>query len=399
MHDDSSTRPTVTLGPGRDKRVRSGHPWVYSNEVVMDAAAKALAPGTVVTLLDAAGRPIGVATFNPHSLICARLLDQDAALPVDSGLLAARLRAALELRERLFPSPFYRLAHAESDALPGLVIDRYGDVLACQLNTAGMERLLPDLMDALDAVLAPRAVVLRNDATSRTLEGLESYVRVARGAIDGPLEIEENGCIFLADLAGGQKTGWFYDQRDNRAFVAKLSTGRRVLDVYSYTGGFAVQAAAAGAAEVVAVDRSEAALELAAAAAARNGVGQRCRFVRGQAFAEMTRLADAGEHFEVVIVDPPAFVKSRKDLAAAVKGYRKLARLAARLVAPRGILFVASCSHHLEPEAFLQQIRRGLTDAKRTGRFLRSAGAGADHPAHAFLPETAYLKAHTLQLD
>ncbi len=405
MATEVAARPVLRLLPGRDARLKRGHPWVFSNEVAMDAAAKALPPGGAVTLQSAEGQVLGVAMFNPHTLVAARLLDRDAKAALDCAFLARRLRRALSLRERLFDGPFYRLVHAEADGLPGLVIDRFDDVCVAQLNTAGMEALREPLLQAIDRVLAPRAVVLRNDSAIRALEGLDQQVTVAKGVVDGPVRVVENGVAFLADVTAGQKTGWFYDQRGNRAFMAALARRgvdggqARVIDLYCHTGGFAVQAACAGAGEVVAVDRSEAALALAERAARHNGVAKRCRFVRADIFAECERLAAAGERFDVVIADPPAFVKSKKDLAAGARGYRKLARLAARLTLPGGILFVASCSHNMEADTFAEQVRRGLADAGRGGRILRAAGAGPDHPVHPYLPETAYLKALVLAVD
>jgi 23S rRNA (cytosine1962-C5)-methyltransferase len=269
-----------------------------------------------------------------------------------------------------------------------------------QLNAALAEAMREDLLAALDEVLSPRRVVLRNDSPSRALEGLALVVEEARGgAGDGPVELRENGARFLADLGEGQKTGWFFDQRENRARVAALADGARVLDAYCYAGGFGVLAACRGASEVVLLDRSERALALAMSAAGLNGVEARCRALRGEAFAELERLAAAGERFDVVVADPPAFVKSRKDIGPGARGYRKLARLSAALVAPGGFLFAASCSHHVGPELFAEQVARGLDDAGRGGRILASTGAGADHPVHPHLPESAYLKGQLLQLD
>jgi len=255
------------------------------------------------------------------------------------------------------------------------------------------------LLDALEEVFAPAAIVLRNDSPARTLEGLETGVRLARGTLSGPVELEENGARFLADPLGGQKTGWFFDQRDNRAFVARLASGRTAIDVYTHTGGFGIQMALAGATQVTLVDRSASALETASAAAALNGVAGRLAFRKADAFDELQRLRDRGESFGVVVIDPPAFVKSKKDLKAGAQGYRKLARLAARIVEPGGILLAASCSHHVDAVLFADLVARGLTDAGRTGRILRQAGAGPDHPVHPLLPESAYLKAIALQLD
>ena len=389
--------PTITLQPGHHKRARYGYPWVYSNEIRMDAAAKALARGSLVRLEASNGEKLGVATFNPHTLIAARILDRDPAVIVDEAFIARRLEAALSLRERLYPGRCYRLIHAEADLLPGLIVDRYGDAVSLQANTAGMDLLLPQILGALDTVLQPSVVVLRNDSPARGLEGVAQEVKVAKGTLNGPVELTENGARFLADLAGGQKTGWFYDQRDNRAAVGRVAKDARVLDLYTYGGGFAVAAARGGAREVTAVDRSESALDLAARSAALNGIT--LKTVRAEVFEELERLGSANERFEVVVADPPAFVKSRKDLAAGSRGYRKLARLSAAVTAPGGFLFIASCSHHVERALFDEEVKRGLGDARRSGRILLSSGAAADHPVHPSLPESVYLKASLIQLD
>lgn len=390
-------RPDIHIQPGRSRRFRNGHPWLFSNEIVMDAAAKAIAPGSLVGITDAGGEKLGVATFNPHSLIAARILSRDAGAVIDADWIAARLERARALRDLTIGRPFYRLIHAEADGLPGLIIDRYGDVFAVQTNSAGMENLLGLILPALERLFAPRAVVLKNDSPVRRLEGLDLYDRLESGELDGPVEIEENGARFLADLIAGQKTGWFFDQRDNRAAVASLAQGRSMIDFYSYAGGFAIQAARAGAVRTVAVDRSDASLDLARRSAALNGI--ELEAVRADAFAEMERLKAAGERFGIVVADPPAFVKSKKDLAAGAKGYRKMTRLAAALVEPGGFLLAASCSHHMNPDLFAEEVRHGLSQAGRDGRILRASGAGADHPVHPFLPESAYLKALLLQLD
>lgn len=385
--------------PGRHKRLAGGHPWAFSNELDMTAEARALPPGSLVVLSNHAGEAMGVAGFNPHSLIAARLIDRRPKTVIDAGWLEQRLKASLSLRKHLFDAPYYRLVHAEADGLPGLVVDRFGGVLSVQFNTALMERLRELVLAALETVLSPKAILLRNDSSVRTLEGLEIGVETVKGDLSSPVQLEEYGVRFLADLAGGQKTGWFYDQRDNRHFMASLSRGARMLDVYSHTGGFAIHAAAAGAASVTAVDRSAPALELAQKSAELNGCADRCSFVKADAFNEMERLAAAGETFDVVVADPPAFAKTKKDLKAGIKAYRKMMRLSARLTAPAGYLMVASCSHHMTPELFDEQIRKTLADANRTARILRRAGAAADHPLHPFLPESGYLKAVALQLD
>lgn len=395
----SNGYPQVRLLPGRHKRIAGGHPWAYSNELEMTAEVRALLPGTLVVLTTHVGEPVGVAGFNPHSLIAARLIDRRPKTVVDTEFLADRLRRCVALRERLFDVPCYRLVHAEADGLPGLVVDRFGDALAVQLNAAMMDRQRESVLAALDAVLAPYTVVLRNDSPVRRLEGLETAVETVAGDAAQPVMLSEHGVAFLADLAGGQKTGWYYDQRDSRRFVASLARDSRMLDVYSHTGGFAVHAAVAGARTVVAIEKSAAALALAEQAARRNGCGERCRFVGADAFNEMERLATAGERFEVVVADPPAFVKSKKDLKPGIKRYRKMMRLAARLTAPGGYLFIASCSHNVTAELFDEQVRKTLSDTSRTARVLRRAGADADHPTHPWLPESGYLKSVVLQLD
>ena len=399
MSASPSERPTVQFLPGHDRRLGSGHPWAYANELRIDAGARRLPPGGLVRLADAAGRPLGTAMFNVHSLIAARVLSDDPDAVVDRRFLAERLGAALALRQRLIPEPFYRLVHAEADRLPGVIVDRYGDVLALQTNTAGAEALLPELLAALDELLAPRAVALRNDAPVRALEGLAPDLRFVKGELDGPVELREHGVRFLADLLGGQKTGWFFDLREPRHLVAGLAAGGHMLDLYCHSGGFAVQAALAGARRVIAVDRSAAALALAAAAAERNGVGERCRFVAAEIFADLAARGAGGERHDVVVADPPSFVKARKDLKAGIKAYRKLARLAAPLVAPGGFFFIASCSHHVPAEGFAAEVARGLGSAGRSGRIIAAGGAGPDHPVHPHLPESAYLKWQVLQLD
>src|SRR5205823_4510884 len=376
--DDPARRPVVTLLPGGHRRAEAGHPWIYSNEIAMDAAAKALPAGALVTLRRSDERPLGVAMFNPHTLLAARLLDRDAARPIGKRFFVRHLERALRLRERLYRAPYYRLVHAEADGLPGLVIDRFGSVLVVQANTAGIERQMPLVLDALQQVLNPEAIVLRNDSPARALEGLPAETRVAAGQIDGPAPLEENGALYEAD---------------------GLADGARVIDLYTYSGGFAVAAARAGAASVLGIDRSEPALALAEGASRRNDVAERCIFRRAEVFAEAAALSASGERFDIVIADPPPFARSKRDVGPALRGYRKLARLAAQVTAPGGILFLASCSHNVGAPDFAEAVRRGLADAGRGARILRQAGAGPDHPVHPALPETAYLKALTLALD
>ncbi|MBW8271040.1 class I SAM-dependent rRNA methyltransferase [Caldovatus aquaticus] len=395
-----STRPVIRLLPGRDRRVKAGHPWAFSNEIAMDAAARAVPPGSVVRLVGDDGLVHGAWHFNPHSLIAARRLDRDPEAAIDAAWFRARLAACLALRERLYPTPFYRLVHAEADGLPGLVVDRYGDALALQANTAGMERATPALVEALAALLAPRAIVARNDAAVRRLEGLAEEVRPLHGTAEGGATVEEGGLRFPVNLLGGQKTGWFYDQRENRDRVAPLAAGAEVLDAFAHTGAFGLRCAAAGARRVTLLESSAPALALAAEAARANGLAGRIETIRADAMEELARLAEAGRRFGLVIADPPAFAKSRKDHGPALRGYAKLARRAAALVAPGGFLFLASCSHHVAPGEFAEAVLHGLWRARRreTARILFQGGAGPDHPVHPLLPESAYLKAMLLHL-
>jgi 23S rRNA (cytosine1962-C5)-methyltransferase len=388
------SRKTVIIPKAR--RARTGSPWVFSNEIRMDDAAKACPPGSIVNVRGEDGRAFGTGTFNPRSLIAVRLLAPECDVAIDADFFAARIARALALREALYDKPYYRLVHAEGDGLPGLVIDRFDDAVTLQAGTAGMERQIDAILAALEATMAPKTVILRNDVPSRGLEGLESYVRAAKGE-SARIAVEENGCRYLADLAAGQKTGWYYDQRDNRAFIAGLAKEKTVLDACSYTGGFGVLAAKAGAREVICLDSSAPALALAEESARANKV--KLKPVKADLFEELERLGAAGERFDIVVADPPPFVKSKKDLEPGAKAYRKLARMAAQVTGQGGILLLASCSHNIPPERFAAECAAGIGRTGRAAALIRQAGAGPDHPVHPSLPESAYLKALVYALD
>jgi 23S rRNA (cytosine1962-C5)-methyltransferase len=390
--------PLLTLSPGQDRRLRAGYPWAFSNEIAMTPAHRAWPPGAPVRLEGANGWRYGTFAFNPHSLIAARLLDRDPAADIDGAWVTARIAAAIALRARVCDSPFHRLVHAEADQLPGLVIDRFGDVAVLQANTAAMDRLLPAITAALTSLLPLRAVVARNDSAARAQEGLPAEVRLLHG-VAAEVEVIEAGVHFPIDPLEGQKTGFFFDQRPNRDRIAALASGARVLDVFCHTGAFGLRAAASGAALVTLVDSSAPALQRAAQAAERNALSDRVTPQRGDAFEVMAALAAAGERFDIVICDPPAFAKSRKDADAGLRAYHRMTRLAAPLVSPGGFLFVASCSHHAPLEAFAGQVAAALVKARRDARILFTGGAGPDHPVHPNLPESAYLKAQLLQLS
>ena len=393
----AADRPLLRLLPNQGRRLRGGAPWVFSNEIAMRLEYRKLEPGRLVRLEGSDGTRFGTFIFNPHSLIALRLLDRDPDAIIDAAWLRARLASAIDLRARVCDTPFHRLVHAEADGLPGLVIDRYGDVAVLAANTAGMDRLTPLIVEALLELLPLRAIVGRNDAAARQQEGLEETVSLLHGP-DATAVVEEGGVRFPVDLLGGQKTGWFFDQRPNRDRVAALAQGARVLDVFCHTGAFGLRCASVGAASALLVDSSAPALVHAAEAARLNGWSDRIATRRGDAFASMTELAASAEQFDIVVCDPPAFARSRKDAEAGLRAYGRMARLAAPLVAPGGFLLVASCSHHAPLDAWAAQIAWGLRRGRREARILATTGAGADHPVHPHLPETAYLKAQLLQL-
>lgn len=393
----AADRPSLRLLPNQGRRLRAGAPWVFSNEIAMRPEYRNLEPGGLVRLEGDDGTRFGTFIFNPRSLIALRLLDRDPDAMIDTAWLRARLASAVDLRARVCDSRFHRLVHAEADGLPGLVIDRYDDVAVLAANTAGMDRLTPLIVQALRDLLPLRAVVGRNDAAARRQEGMAETVSLLHGT-DAAAVVEEGGVRFPVDLLGGQKTGWFFDQRPNRDRVADLAQGARVLDVFCHTGAFGLRCAAAGAASATLVDSSATALVHATEAALLNGWSDRIITERGDAFATMTELATSAERFDIVVCDPPAFARSRKDAEAGLRAYGRMARLAAPLVAPGGFLLVASCSHHAPLDAWAAQIAWGLRRARREARILATTGAGPDHPVHPHLPETAYLKAQLLQL-
>ncbi len=390
-------RPLLRLNKGQDRRLKSGHPWAFSNEIAMRPEYRSLPPGAPVRLEGDDGWRFGTFMFNPHSLIAARLLDRDPGVEIDAGFVDRRIAAAAALRAKVTDGPFHRLVHAEADLLPGLIVDRYDDVAVVQANTAGMDRLTPQIVAALTSLLPLRAVVARNDSSARAHEGLPETVELLHGS-DAAARVEEGCVTFPVDPLAGQKTGWFFDQRRNRDQVAALASGARVLDVFSHTGAFGIRCAAAGAARVTLVDGSAAALELAQAAAERNGLASRVATRRGDAFDVLGELGEAGDQFDIVVCDPPAFAKSKKDQAAGLRAYGRMARLAARLVAPGGFLFVASCSHHAPPDLFAAAIAEALHRARREALIIASGGAGPDHPVHPQLPESAYLKSQLMQV-
>ena len=384
--------PPLRLRPHEERRLQAGHLWIFSNEVDVEATPlTAFEPGARVQVRTSRDRFLGYAYVNPRTLIAARLLGRDPVHPPGRPLLVHRMKVALALRERLHSRPFYRLVFGESDLLPGLVVDRYGDTCVVQVGTAGMEAMKDWILEALERVVKPRAVLWKNDSPARGLEGLPSVIEAALGSVPDEVEVEEGGVTFRVPLAGGQKTGWFFDQTTNRAVVSSLADGTRVLDVFSYAGSFGLQAARAGAREVLCVDASAAALEAAVASAAASGLSVGTQ--RGDAFEVLAALHEARERFDLVIVDPPAFIKRRKDHGRGLAAYRKLNQLAMQLVARDGFLVSCSCSWHLGEGELVDAVQRAARHLGRLAQVIEFRGQAPDHPVHPAIPETRYLKA------
>ena len=389
----NATTPVLRLKRGEDRRLASGHLWVFSNEI--DTAATPLTgfvPGAIAELRSHREAFIGYVCVNPHALICARILSRDAAQPVNAALIEKRLRAALALRERLGAAPYYRWVFGESDQLPGLVLDRYGDVIVGQIATAGMQALQAEIEAAVRTVINPRGLFWKNDSGSRELENLPRVAEVAFGAIPAQIEVSEGPLTFAAPLAQGQKTGWFYDQSANRAHLARyVARGTRVLDVCSYAGAWAVTALRQGAGSACCVDSSQAALDFAQANAARNGVT--IEAMRADAFDALRELGSQGQRFDLVVLDPPAFIKRRKDIPQGQAAYRKLNQLAMEVLADEGLLVSCSCSYHLAAEELVNAIQAAARHSGRFVQILQAGGQSPDHPVHPAIPETRYLKA------
>ena len=385
--------PSLRLKTNCDRRIKGGHLWVFSNEIdTAQTPLTALEAGQEVQILNASGKPMGLATVSPDQLICARLHSRDLRLGLDKSLLVHRLNIALSLRDRLFDKPFYRLVYGDSDLLPGLLVDRFADYLVVQISTSGMERVREQIIEALVQVLKPAGILLRNDGAARKAEQLASHVEVAWGQVPERVVLEENGVRFEVPVHSGQATGWFYDQRMSRARLAPYVAGKRVLDLYSYIGGWGVQAAAFGASEVMCVDNSAAALDLVEHNAALNGQAEKMTVVEGQVMDALRELKSADEKFDVIIADPPAFISKRKDIRSGENSYRRLNEQAMRLLSRDGMLISGSRSLHLT-ESSLRDIL--LAASRHLDRHLvitERGTQGADHPVHPAIPETGHIK-------
>lgn len=386
----------ITLNRNEERRIKSGHPWVFSNEIREVAGDRSA--GIVAELYDAAGIFIGVGHYNPHSLIAFRLVSRQREDIDSAEFLERRITAALAHRTTRYPGlTTYRAVYGESDFLPGLVVDRYGDYLSLQLLSAGMDSRRSLIVSALRNVFEPKGIIARNDVSVRKLEGLEEQVELLWGEVPERVEMEENGLHFQVNLREGQKTGGFLDQKQNHLLLREISAGKSVLDCFCYTGGWGVHAASFGAESVLGVDISARAVEQAGNNARLNGVSDRVTFEECDAFERLRSLHQEGRSFGVIVMDPPAFVKSRKNIAEATKGYLTVNRRAMELLEPGGFLVTCSCSFHMGREAFRDMLIQAARLAKREVRLVETRSQAADHPVLLSFPESEYLKCFVLQ--
>lgn len=386
--------PPLFLRRQEERRLKAGHLWIYSNEIdTSKSPLKQFQAGELVQVYNDRQQYLGIGYINPNTLLAARLLSNQSE-EINEYFFQTRIRQALVLRDRIFAKPYYRLIYGESDGLPGLIVDRYGDILVAQITTAGMEKMLPLILAALQSDLKPTHILLRNDSQIRQLEGLTLYTKVASGN-DFPtsMTVIENDVPFEIVSESGQKTGWFYDHRDNRARLRRYVKNKKILDVFSYVGGWGIQAAAFGAQSVMCVDSSAQAIQQVLINAALNQVSDKVTTICADAFEALKNLQIENQSFDVIILDPPAFIKKRKDQAAGEAAYQRLNELALNLLQPGGILISASCSLHLGADTLLDLIRRASLKTKQSVKILERGFQGPDHPVHPAIPETAYLKA------
>ncbi|TXR54847.1 class I SAM-dependent rRNA methyltransferase [Reinekea thalattae] len=388
-----NTEP-MRLNKGAERRIKAGHHWVYANEVDQQASPlKGYQAGEVVNVIDHRGKALGSFMVNPNALICARLVSRRADRELSSSLIKNRLKQALALRQYCYDQPYYRWVYGDSDGLSGLVVDRFGDILSVQVSTQGMERCLETVIDHLVRLVQPKGILLKNDGKMRSVEGLESYVRVAYGEVPDEVEIIENGVSFIAPIMTGQKTGWFYDHRANRQLAASFAKDKTVLDVFSYLGGWGLTAGVNGASHVTCVDASGLALAGVQQNAERNGLADKVATLEGDAFEILQQLNEEKQRFDVVIIDPPAFITRRKDIEAGERAYQKLVEAAMKLVNYGGILVSASCSMHLETDRLRDMVRSSARKLERHAQILAEGSQGTDHPVLPAVRETRYIKA------
>ena len=389
------SHPELYLKKNEEKRLRKGHLWVFSNEVdTKRTPLDAFSAGDMVVVKDHVGKSLGSAYINPNTLVCARLISRKPSAKMGGNFFKVRLKNALALRERFFDAPFYRLVYGESDGLPGLVIDRFGAVLSVQITTAGVEKQKEILISTLIDLLSPEAIVLKNDNSQRQLENLSQETEVIYGTVPETLIIEENKAQFVLNPTCGQKTGWFYDHRNSRAQLAKLAKDQRVLDLFSYSGAWGIPTAMAGANEVICVDSSETAISMAKKSAELNQVIDKVQLVRSDVFDFLKQARERNERYGIIVLDPPALIKRKKDFKAGYEAYRRLNQLALQVLENDGILVSASCSHHLSKTNLHEILRSSARHIDRHMAFFATGGQGFDHPVHPAIPETEYLKTY-----
>ncbi len=385
--------PSLILRPNTDRRLKAGHLWIFSNEVDISRTPLVnFQPGQQAIVLNSQEKVLGVATINPNTLICGRLVSDDANIVLDKSLLIHRINIALSLRQRLFNQPYYRLIYGDSDLLPGLVVDRFDDIFVVQISSIGMEVIKEAIVEALVKVFHPKGILFKNSGSVRELEGLPDYIEVAHGEVPQKVIVEENGARFWAPVHEGQKTGWFYDHRIARQKMHSHVQGKRVLDVFSYIGGWGIQALMAGAEQLISIDSSEFAMNILTENAELNGVADKAQNLLGDAAEQMKNLIETKEKFDVVILDPPAFIKRRKDFKAGERAYRKFNELAMRLVTRDGLLITSSCSMHMQRETLVDVVRGATRHIDRFSQIIDQSSQGPDHPIHPAIPETEYLK-------
>jgi 23S rRNA (cytosine1962-C5)-methyltransferase len=388
---------TVKLKKGTERRVRLGHPWIFSNE--LERLEEKPPPGADVRVVDWRGSFIGRGYINPHTLITIRLLWRRDQEP-DGTMVRNRLERALALREALYPGQTtYRLLNSEGDGLPGAVVDRYGDTLVVSITTAGMEVRKGWLLEALRDVVDPAQIYVKSDSSVRALEGLESWCGWALGGERPEVEIEQDGLRFLVDVVRGQKTGFFLDQRPARKWLSTVARGRRVLDAFCYTGAFGCYAARDGAERVVGVESSPQAAERARANAVLNGLEDRVTIIEGDAWEVLKELHSQRERFDLAVVDPPSFAPSRKDLKEALVAYERINRLAMKLLVPGGLLLTSSCSYHVDEPSLRRALLKAASSLGRPVGWVAQMGQGPDHPTPLAMPEGRYLTTLALRVD
>jgi len=380
---------SVTLKKNEERRIERGHLWAFSNEI--ESVTGEPAAGDIVRIRARGGKPIGTGFYNPHSLIACRVLTASDE-EIDFDFFRRRIGSALELRRKLYPSAeTFRLVHGESDYLPGLVIDKYNDLVTVQTLSAGMDARLTLICDVLESLLAPAGIIERNESALRALEGLESKKGVLRGSASTTV-VSEYGIKYEVDPLEGQKTGFFLDQRENRKAFRRYARGGDVLDCFCNEGGFSLNAAYGDAASVTGVDVSEGSVARAASNASLNHLSEKASFTAMDAFDFLRSAQEGKRSFDVVNLDPPSFARNKKSVPAARKGYARINAAALRLIKKGGILTTSSCSHHLQEEVFLEIVARAASEAGRKIRLLEWRGAAPDHPVHPSMPETRYLK-------